>query len=375
MATGHVDTIALNLRASAGGAIIAVLRQNCSVEILGQSAGWLNVRAVQDGTSLQGWASANFIKQDAVEVAPAPPAAVPIADDDAHPVRVEGNNVIGPGNGSFGVAQHPAGFFVQGTTTLAAWLRTTAVATGISPSSANVLQAVINNEGHMEAVNSYDNAFLSFGLMQWTSGSDSDPGELAGLLGGIQTSDPSSWHDCFGQYGLGTTVGPAAQGRLQVGFLSLNNAPLRTPGDKQVLRSAQWAYRFWRAGHVDSIRRAQADLAAERIRLVCGMTIPGRGTVGAWLTSEHGVALVLDEHINRPSHVPATLAKALDDMIAAGASNDPTTWTGAQEAELIRRYIAERNTTSMTGSAKRADQIAGCVLSGLIADTRGSYKP
>jgi hypothetical protein len=384
MATGHVNAIALNLRATPNGAIIGLLRQNCPVDIVSQSAGWLEVDATQDNAALHGWVSAAYVVRDAggavppatvVPIEAAPPATVvPIADDNTRPVRVVNDNIIGPAGETFGQVQHPAGFYVRGSTTLTAWLRVTTSATGISPSSANVLQAVINNEGHMEAVNSYDDAFLSFGLQQWTCGSGDDPGELPGLLQDIQALDSAAFQDCFGRYGLAVQLGPAAAGSVQTGFLSLGGNLLNTAAAKQALRSAEWAYRFWRAGHVDAVRRAQAGLAAHRIRLACGKEIRNH-SAGAWLTSEYAVALLLDEHVNRPSHVPHTLSLALDEMIANGAGDDPTSWGDPLEAELIRRYIAQRNATTMTNSAGRAQQISKCLQQGMISDNRGSYLP
>ena len=371
MTMGRVNAIALNLRATPGGTAVGVLRQNCPVEILSQSAGWYQVNARQDGATLHGWVAANYVSLDTAGTIP-PPTVVPIPDDATHAVTQVNNAVIAPDGQTFGYLWHPTGYYVPGTTSLTAWLSIAGTATGISPSSGNVLQAVINNEGHMEAVNSYDDAFLSFGLEQWTSGAGNEPGELAGLLQELRTLDPAAFQDCFGRYNL--DVAPGLNGSPPVGFLLLGGVELGTAAAKQVLRSADWAYRFWRAGHVESVRRAQANVAAQRIRIACSIEVRGR-PAGAWMTSEQGVALVLDEHVNRPSDVRGTLTAAVDAMIAGGTSDDPAQWGDAQEAELIRRYIAQRNTTRMTDSAKRAEQIARCVQQGMISDRRGSYRP
>ena len=61
----------------------------------------------------------------------------------------------------------------------------------------------------------------------------------------------------------------------------------------------------------------------------------------AWL----GIALVLDEHVNRPGHVPGTLETAIGNL---AGNPDPTNWTDAQEGELIDLYIDARNDTNMT---------------------------
>ncbi len=70
MTTGHVTALALNVRASPNGAILNVLRQNCTVQILQRSDGWLNIAATQDGANIAGWVSADFVAE-----APVPPPA------------------------------------------------------------------------------------------------------------------------------------------------------------------------------------------------------------------------------------------------------------------------------------------------------------
>jgi hypothetical protein len=61
MTIGSVSATALNLRASPGGQVVAVLRQRCPVQIFDEAAGWLRVSATQDGVTRAGWLSAEFI--------------------------------------------------------------------------------------------------------------------------------------------------------------------------------------------------------------------------------------------------------------------------------------------------------------------------
>src|SRR5712671_188559 len=90
--------------------------------------------------------------------------------------------------------------------------------------------------------------------------------------------------------------------------------------------------------------------------------------VGDWLRSEYGVALVLDEHVNRPGHVPGTLGAAINRL---PGPIDPASWGDADEAALIARYIDARNATTMTDPAPRADRIGKCVSGGSLSDKRG----
>ena len=91
--------------------------------------------------------------------------------------------------------------------------------------------------------------------------------------------------------------------------------------------------------------------------------------VRRWFTSEQGVALVLDEHVNRPGHVPGTLAKA----IAKIGAQDPTNWKTADEARLVAAYVLARKATNMTHPMQRAERIADAVNQNTLSEDRGSF--
>jgi hypothetical protein len=169
-------------------------------------------------------------------------------------------------------------------------------------------------------------------------------------------------------HGLGATI-VSTGGQLATGFLTLAGKRLESPADKAQLRSPEWAYRFWRAGHDDRVRVSQLGCAASRILVFHGLIARGY-PISAWLTSEQGIALVLDEHVNRPGHVPDTLEAAIGRL---GAKPDPTKWGTAEEARLIEIYCDEREKTNMTDPDKRAGRIADCVLDGTLSDIRGSF--
>jgi len=97
--------------------------------------------------------------------------------------------------------------------------------------------------------------------------------------------------------------------------------------------------------------------------------------IADFVSSEFGVALILDEHVNRPGHVPGTIANAVNQFIAATEKSDPSTWTDQDEASLLNKYINIRNGTSMTDSNNRANRIRQAVANGLASDKRGSFQP
>ena len=96
--------------------------------------------------------------------------------------------------------------------------------------------------------------------------------------------------------------------------------------------------------------------------------------IADFVSSEFGVALILDEHVNRPGHIPGTLAGAVDQFITSTGKSDPATWTDQDEASLLNIYIQRRNNTSMNDSNNRANRIRQAVNNGLASDKRGSFQ-
>ncbi|MBP8246730.1 MAG: hypothetical protein KAX56_07685 [Phenylobacterium sp.] len=307
----------------------------------------------------------NLDKGVAVAMPSAPtPAPPPMPDDAAHPVTVAGGKAIAPDGRAF-ASIHKAGFYTVGRTSLAAWLAGNPPPPGLKPSAVRVVRAISANEGLLEAINSYDNSYMSFGVFQWTCGPGTDPGELPALLAALKRTSPDAFQDCFGRYGLDVkTSGSAAT----TGYLVLNGVVLDTAARKLQLRGATWAYRFWRAGHHHDMRACELSFAAGRMSRFLDARAAGIA-VRRWFTSEQGVALVLDEHVNRPGHVPGTLAKA----IAKIGAQDPTNWKTADEARLIAAYVLARKATNMSHPMQRAERIADAVNQNTLSEDRGSF--
>ena len=64
----------------------------------------------------------------------------------------------------------------------------------LTSSERNVLLAASENEGNLDAINTWDANFLSFGMFQWTAGQVNQIGELASLLHRLQTSLSSTFN-------------------------------------------------------------------------------------------------------------------------------------------------------------------------------------
>jgi hypothetical protein len=373
--TGTVIPKGLNLRETPGGTILKVLSKGTIVEILEAQNGVLKV----DASGEVGFVAAEFIQQDAATGAGGTAAAdTTAAVMGGGGFRFVGTKAVAPDGTVFG-KQFKKGIFNVGATSIGAFVAANPAAfTGISSSRLRVMAAVSANEGNLEAINTFDNAFLTFGCFQWTVGAENDPGELPAMVNRLKQTNPAVFQQLLGQFGLDVASVNSPPGQTPTGFFSLNGSVVRTAADKQAkLRTLEWAFRFFRAGHDDVMRQAEIEYAASRIDLFYrDASHKVRNLfVADFVSSEFGVALLLDQHVNRPGHVPSTLATAVNQFISAGGKADPSTWTDQDEANVLNIYIQRRKSTSMTDSDARADRIRQAVNKGLASAKRGSFQP
>ncbi len=243
----------------------------------------------------------------------------------------------------------------------------------ITQSEINVMIAVAENEGNLDAINTWDSAFLSFGLFQWTAGQGSARGELPALLARIKSEDHDLFDKYCGQHGLDVLeVTPG----LVYGYFSLRGIRIKTPADKEQLRQAPWAFHFWLAGQDPAIQAMEVKHALGRLAQFYNTEsyeIYNRYRVSDLVTSEYGVGLILDNHVNRPAYVKVCLEKALTQT----GLHDPEGWGTDEERKLIDAYLKIRVThgrSPMTDAHKRARVTQKYLKNGIISDQRGSFK-
>ena len=240
----------------------------------------------------------------------------------------------------------------------------------LTDSEMNVIFATSENEGNLDAVNTWDNQFLSFGMFQWTAGGAGKPGELPALLKIIKDSYPDNFQHYWGQFGLDVVdVGN------KTGWFSYRGEKLVSAADKSILREHIWAYRFARAGADIEVQAAQIRHAVNRIKqfyFVSSSKLTGY-SLADLITSEYGVALLLDNHVNRPGYVHSCLAAALD---RSSLSAEELFRGGNEEEQLvIKNYLDVRETYGrypMTDARQRASVTRGYVVDGIISSSRGS---
>ena len=289
-----------------------------------------------------------------------------------------GNNAVAPDGTVFG-KKFQQGIFNTGTTSIGDFVRANPTAfPNVTASRLRVMSAVSTNEGKLEAINTFDNAFLTFGCFQWTVGTANGAGELPAMVNRLKQTNPAAFAQLLGQFGLDVASVSTPPGQPPTGFFSLNGAIIRTAADKQSkLRTLEMAFRFFRAGQDNTMRQVEIEYAASRIDLF--YREPNHKIRNLFIadvvSSEFGVALLLDEHVNRPGHVPGTLAGAVNQFITSTGKSDPTTWTDQDEGSLLNIYIQRRNSTNMTDSNNRANRIRQAVTNGLASAARGSFQP
>ena len=241
----------------------------------------------------------------------------------------------------------------------------------LTESEVNVISATAENEGNLDAVNTWDNQFISFGMFQWTAGGPGKPGELPALLQIIKDRYPDDFQHYWAQFGLDVVeVGH------KIGWFTFRGKKLVSAADKAMLREHIWAYRFARAGADIEVQAAQIRHAVNRIHqfyFVKSSKLDGYALADL-ITSEYGVVLLLDNHVKRPGYVCGCVAEALklSNLTAADLSSG-----GDEEEQLvIKNYLDIRETYGkwpMTNARQRAAVNRGYVADGIISASRGSF--
>jgi hypothetical protein len=241
----------------------------------------------------------------------------------------------------------------------------------LTDSEMNVIFATSENEGNLDAINTWDNQFISFGMFQWTAGGPGKPGELPALIKIVKDRYPDNFQHYWGQFGL-----DVVDVDNKNGWFSYRGKRLTSAADKAMLREHIWAYRFARAGADIEVQAAQILHAINRINqfyFVKSSKLDGYALVDL-ITSEYGVALLLDNHVNRPGYLRGCVAAALErsnltaEEMARGGDEE--------ERRVIKNYLDIRQTygrNPMTDARQRASVTRGYVVDGIISDGRGSY--
>ena len=227
---------------------------------------------------------------------------------------------------------------------------------GLTDSARKAALAVSLNEGKLDAINTWDRAFLSFGMFQWTLGTGSGVpdgmGELPALLLKVKQEQPEAFQEYFGQFGIDIFEGRTG---TTYGFITLNGDAVSSHAEKEQFRSPEWGFRFWHAGQDPRIHAVEIGHALSRLNNFYWKErkeLKGH-TLAQLINSEYGVALLLDQNVNRGVDVYFTVGDVLDgfDLSKAGE------WSDEDELRLIEKYLKRRERTKMHDPEIRAGRI------------------
>lgn len=239
---------------------------------------------------------------------------------------------------------------------------------GIPPltnSEKRIWAAIWHSEGALEAINTYDSAFLSFGPMQQTVGTPNGKGELQGALHYVKTHASHLFQKYFGQYKIDVTEVDEVEGEVVYGHIKIDNKVLVTAAEKQALREFIWAYRCVKAMEDTEFRRHFLTHGFNRLNIVKGLTANFGGTnvkLSDVYKMELSLSLLVDVHINLPGAAKTIWVKAIKK--ALGLANNATLNTASitekDEYKMIKEIISLRNESNMWDPEGRAAFIVLC---------------
>jgi hypothetical protein len=164
----------------------------------------------------------------------------------------------------------------------------------------------------------------------------------------------------------------------KAGWFTYRGKKLVSAADKALLREHIWACRFARAGADIEVQAAQIQHAANRIRqfyFVKSARLDGYALADL-ITSEYGVALLLDYHVKRPGYVRSCVAEAL--QLSGLTAADLCAGDDEQERLVLKNYLEIRETYGkwpMADARQRAAVTRGYVVDDMISAVRGSFTP
>jgi hypothetical protein len=201
-----------------------------------------------------------------------------------------------------------------------------------------IVSGIADNEGKLDAIRMRDLALLSSGIHQWSAHAAD---ELPSLLARFKQLAPEEFSLYCGMYGLDVVPDPNAAHVGQFLLQRVDAAGVATPMSYAALRTflggavdaagtvvfgTSWASLFRLAALAsEAYRRCQLLEAIGRFdrikRDVGTITVAGAPiAIDTLITSERGVAFLLDSHINKPKKVKPVLQAAAQ---AAGLPVDP----------------------------------------------------
>jgi hypothetical protein len=238
----------------------------------------------------------------------------------------------------------------------------------LGPSTRKILALISRFEGGFSAVNTWDIADVTFGMVQWTTGA-SGHGDLIRALTIMKQAAPDAFADRLIKYGIdvaatglvitrpdGTVLtGVPAAKALQADAKLV--AVLSTAGTDPALQAAQL-----RAANEIEVRGALSAKVSVRIPATTKSAKPVtlRIPVASMITSEFGVG-VLANHTVHGGFPGGDLTRAANAFAASHqlAPADLATWAPTLESDLVRAISKGNDADRIAAMKKELDAAAG----------------
>lgn len=213
-----------------------------------------------------------------------------------------------------------------------------------------ILSVTQSLEGGFDSVNIYDKGVLSWGIMQWTAGTDSLPPMLTYIKRRLAvTGQARVWNKVFVAQGLDAD----ARGLI----IFIYGKPLTTsdemrlafrgstvPGNYDPKLTAYWATVFARAGRQPAVQRFQREYAQRVVDDLLTQAVPGQGvTVAALCRNDpYAEALAFALWTNNPRHAEEYLGDAAQAARHQTGQANPAQWGSGvfREALLARCRVS-----------------------------------
>lgn len=225
----------------------------------------------------------------------------------------------------------------------------------------SIWASITESEGTLQALNTWDSAFLSVGPIQQTAGTQDGKGELQGALHTLQAKAPDVYWRHFGRFGLQPVRPVLSQGAKKAHF-ELRGERLDSGDKKERLRQFKWPYLFQRAMQNATVRYWMMREGFERLRRIRNreMTLevnrddqeePAQveTTIGDIFQRDLSQALVLDWHVNSPADVWAQHRPRHPDFNQQTGNN----WLGSAEEAFAEWGIHTAEELPLTEDQER----------------------
>jgi hypothetical protein len=238
-----------------------------------------------------------------------------------------------------------------------------------------VCSAIAKSEGNkdgepggFDTINEYDAACLSVGLFHWNKDG------LWNLLDKLRTDSGADFDTLIKQHGLD----------IKRGRIFIIDGTDYPSGNIEELRRLKFVYRFIKAADNVQFQNAQIAYSQEWLKNVIGFSAgTGEGTVKQYITSQYGIALVLDFSVrigDSSVTISGAVNTAIQNVLNSLDSRDkarftidkPEDWNDDMEIKIINAFNVVRK-GRMKKDQDEANRREANIEKANLSKKRGSF--